>query len=509
MPVAPQTLRFRNSTPLAMAIALVLTAGCDEPTTAPTVTGTVTVLTDDAPAQRVVLDVQAPTRDLDEANVAQAIRNRLKTTLGAHATSMTVSVDGRVATLDGTVKTLAAAMRAADVAAMIAGVERVEVTTTVATPSIDDDMLRHRVQAALVAAPATRTTPIAVAADDGKVTLRGRVGSFQERVGAERTTAAIEGVTAIDNELSVLVARERPDPEIESDIQSALDWDARIRADRIQIDVSDGIATLSGSVRSLAERHRAAELAWVAGVKKVDADGIGITWWERSRMDKLAMPSLEDEELTALIERRFAFDPRVPHTNVEAHAKDDVIILAGSVPTYAIKRAAEEIVRHLRIRSVDNNIVVKTDPLADALLEEQLEARIDRNPWVAAADVNVEVTDGNVTLLGRVDTELEVLEAELAIADHAGVTDIDNQLSIDGLATAPPGDDEALATAIDLALSHDPFVDATGVRIEVEDGAVRLAGTVDEPARERAVQAAHDAGAISVDATDLILRESS
>jgi osmotically-inducible protein OsmY len=487
-----------------MTVLFIPAVGCDRdsPTAPPTDTAAISSV--DVPgAQRVVTVVEARTKTVDDNDIAYAVRIRLNA-LEDVTRHIDVTVNDGVVKLGGHAPTLAAVYRAAEAATFVLGVTDVKADVEIRGAERDDDELHERVKLSIAHEPATLTSDIGIETNDGKVTLTGQVGSFEEKRAAEQAAAMVSGVTAIDNQIAVTLAEPRSDAEIAADVKSALDWDALISAKHITIQVDDGVVTLNGRVRSLAERHRAEELAWVAGAREVDAEGIGIQWWKVDDLMDPSPPSVENEELAAVIERRLMLEPSVPHDAIQIHVDEDAVHLSGTVSTYAAKRKAADIVRSMRVPALDDTITVKPEAMTDELLEKELEQRIDENPWVDASDVNVEVSGGAVKLMGAVDNELEILEAQRAVSNHPGVSSIENELSLSKNIPTTPGDEE-LATEIDLALTHDPFIDATGVRIEVTGGFVQLAGTVSESTRKRAIQAAHDAGAKKVDASKLIV----
>ena len=54
----------------------------------------------------------------------------------------------------------------------------------------------------------------------------------------------------------------RGDEEITSDIRNRLTWDSWVNADQINIDVKNGVVTLTGDVDSAVEKRAAGDDAW-------------------------------------------------------------------------------------------------------------------------------------------------------------------------------------------------------------------------------------------------------
>jgi osmotically-inducible protein OsmY len=91
---------------------------------------------------------------------------------------------------------------------------------------------------------------IAVAADDGFVTLRGTVESFSQRRAAGQDAKNADGVYDIDNQLKVSLtgSDRRDDDEIRGAALQNLIWDVEVPSDLVDVKVSDGWVTLKGNV---------------------------------------------------------------------------------------------------------------------------------------------------------------------------------------------------------------------------------------------------------------------
>ena len=92
-----------------------------------------------------------------------------------------------------------------------------------------NDELERAVQAELHWNPRLDDAGILVAADDGRVTLRGEVATFQERKEAGRATERIDGVRAVTNELSVDVRTKHVQVEVSRRDPKAVELDGPVR----------------------------------------------------------------------------------------------------------------------------------------------------------------------------------------------------------------------------------------------------------------------------------------
>jgi osmotically-inducible protein OsmY len=89
---------------------------------------------------------------------------------------------------------------------------------------------------------------------DGWVTLEGDVDFWHQRENAERTVLRLEGIIGVTNEINV--APKRVDPkELLEEIEYALERRADREAERLRIEVNDGVVDLFGRVHSWQEKR--------------------------------------------------------------------------------------------------------------------------------------------------------------------------------------------------------------------------------------------------------------
>jgi len=110
--------------------------------------------------------------------------------------------------------------------------------------------------------PKVDSEAIAISADDGKVTLRGTVGSFHEKREARKATERVYGVTSVQNDLQVRLLNDdkRADADLRGDVLQALMLDSLIPK-TVDAKVSDGFVTLTGSTDWQYQRDEAEYVA--------------------------------------------------------------------------------------------------------------------------------------------------------------------------------------------------------------------------------------------------------
>jgi len=109
-------------------------------------------------------------------------------------------------------------------------------------------------------------------------------------------------------------------------------------------------------------------------------------------------------------------------------------------------------------------------------IREAVEAEIDFDPLVDAADITVKNMNGQVALNGTVPSYPQYLEAAAAAQRVAGVTDVHNHLEV-VLPDSDYRDDAMLTTSANNALAANITV-PDGVEATAHDGNVELTGTV-------------------------------
>jgi len=98
---------------------------------------------------------------------------------------------------------------------------------------------------------------VAVSERHGAVTLRGSVGSFQQRRAAVRIARSVEGVLVVEDELWVDPRDRWRDNEIRGTALQMLMSTGEVPANRIDVTVASGWLTLKGEVKHQYENDAA------------------------------------------------------------------------------------------------------------------------------------------------------------------------------------------------------------------------------------------------------------
>lgn len=473
---------------------------------------------------------QARDNNLSDRGVQHAVEDRIYFDSAVPHDRIDVSAVDGIVTLQGTTNSILAKERAARLAETIKGVRAVVNRITVKpTQEPSAKELTQDVERALQSDAATDSYKLTAKADDqGQVTLSGTVDSWQSSQLAKQVAMSVRGVTGVTNNIAVNFNNDRPDKEIQPEIEKTLAWDALVDSTLIGVQVKDGKVKLTGTVGSAAERRRALADAWVAGVTDVDTEGLDIADWARHREQRSAKPVVRDEnELRQAINDANLYDPRVSSFNVTPSLSGSTVTLRGEVDNLKAKRAAAQNARNtVGVQYVINRLKVRPTHYGTGTAGQAADAVRDallRDPYVDRYKIDVSVIDGTAYLSGRVDSYFEKAQAEDDAARINGVTEVSNALTVTNVSqpltydpyvydwylhdydwydytpnyTAKP--DRDIKAAIESELWWSPFVDSDEVNVAVSNGVATLTGTVDSYSERRAAESnALEGGAVGV-----------
>lgn len=246
----------------------------------------------------------------------------------------------------------------------------------------------------------------------------------------------------------------------------------------IDVQVANGIVTLSGSVDSLLHKRRAEDL--VSGTRGVFAVRNAIV---------VSAPDVSSDEITSAARRALTNVSQLKIEDLRVSAQSGVIELNGKVPSDAQRRLAEAAVIDIRgVKGVINNL--RVEPGLNRTAEEirrevENTLRVDR--LVEEENVDVKVDGSKVVLSGTVDS---VASKQQVIRDAwvEGVTEVDPtglKVNWQVRKQVPPanvsrGEQQQASLAADVRqkLKQEPRVDLSRVSIDATSDTITLSGTV-------------------------------
>lgn len=200
-----------------------------------------------------------------------------------------------------------------------------------------------------------------------------------------------------------------------------LDYAPMIDAAQVGVTVENGIVTLSGHVRTYAERGLAERLTRrVRGVRAV-VERIEVRAPEEARVG--------DEALAERCAQVLAWDTHIPEQAVSLKVERGCVTLEGCVPHYHQKAAIDRALRRLAgVTDIVNLIAVKP-PVSPTEVRNRIAAALKRSSRDPDT-IRVRVDGDTVTLDGCVDVWSEREIAERAAWSAPGVRAVEDRLTL-------------------------------------------------------------------------------
>lgn len=197
-----------------------------------------------------------------------------------------------------------------------------------------------------------------------------------------------------------------------------------------------------------------------------------------------------DRELHRDVIEELHWDPRVEETDVGVEVDDGIVTLSGTVESWGARLAAAAAAHRVRgVLDVANEVIVRLPgsmTFSDVDVARAAREALERDVFVPSDRITTTVTDGVVTLEGRVETWTEYDDAARAVANLAGVREVKNHLAV----VPPDISKHAVRSAIEAALVRHASHAAKHVDIAVSDGTVTLSGAVPSWSERRAIEGA-------------------
>ncbi len=213
-----------------------------------------------------------------------------------------------------------------------------------------DAVIRRDVEQELEWDPRFDSRDIGVAVKEGIVTLSGEVRSFVERWAAQDATQSVGGVRAVANEVEVKLPAdgERSDTETAKAALTALQLNASVPVNKINLVVQNGWVTLNGEVAFWFQKQAAeGTVRHIHGVR-------GIT------NDIALKAPVATTDVKARIEQAFRRHAQLDADKIRVHVSGGTVTLEGEVQSWPERNDAETAVWAAPgVTSVQDRLVIR------------------------------------------------------------------------------------------------------------------------------------------------------
>ncbi|RWK65680.1 BON domain-containing protein [Mesorhizobium sp.] len=201
-----------------------------------------------------------------------------------------------------------------------------------------------------------------------------------------------------------------------------LEFQPSIDAANIGVAVDNGVVTLTGHVSTYAQKATAEKaVLCVKGVKGVA---------QEIEVRPIGSNVTADDEIAKRALHTISWNTVVPDGAVQVQVQNGWVTLTGKVEWQYQKAAAAAAIRYLAgVLGVYNQIEVKPQASVGDV-KKRIEDALKRNAEVEAQAINVKVSDGRVTLEGKVNSWAERRTTERAAWAVPGVRMVEDLITI-------------------------------------------------------------------------------
>lgn len=255
----------------------------------------------------------------------------------------------------------------------------------------------------------------------GVVTLDGTVDESIDKDLAEEIARSFEGVKSVENKIKIagrpgdaerkqVVASKRSFSQMVNDatttaaVKSRLLWNKHTEGSNINVDTSNNIVTLKGTVRSGDERELAERLAEnTSGVRRVE-NQLSVNTDQSAKLGAIDLDRVSDNAGSAIRKVEDEASRSVDEEKVEKSARG------------ALKEVSKDV--------------------SDTWLTTKIKSTLLFTGETSGADVDVKTTAGMVTLTGSARSQSQKERISEIVNDIVGVKAVDNRLQLKSAAVS-------------------------------------------------------------------------
>jgi len=214
----------------------------------------------------------------------------------------------------------------------------------------------------------------------------------------------------------------KTDAQLQKDVMDELKWQPILSACQIGVAVKNGIAELSGTVDSYAEKKAAETAAFkVSGIK-------GIT--ENIKINLGFGSQKNDVELAETVINALKWNVLIPSDDIKVKVENGWVTTDGQVDWDYQRKAVKDTIEHLTgVKGLTNTISLAPRVHVSDVKNKIREA-FERHAVIDANNIKVECNGSKVTLKGTVRSYVEKEDAEREAWNAPGVHSVENELEV-------------------------------------------------------------------------------
>jgi len=254
-----------------------------------------------------------------------------------------------------------------------------------------------------------------------------------------------------------LHAQEKKDTKsdiwLEAQLVTAYTLNEHLNPFKIDVDVENGIANISGSVDSDIERDLAVEIArGIDGIKEVHENLVVEPSGKAEKEKSGFARKVEDATLTAKVKYRLILNKNIASYDINVDTEKGVVILSGKVDSPAKRDLAVKLAENTsgvdRVR--DNLTVVDSREMGEKQSGSSMKKKMEelsqdmKDTWITAkarslllvsaeaegADYDISTENGKVTVAGTVMSRQQAEDIQKILEDLQGVRKVENNLKV-------------------------------------------------------------------------------
>lgn len=396
----------------------------------------------------------------NDSEIKKDIETALLEDPATNESKVTVTVEDRVAMLEGEVDSLQEKQLCENITKAVRGVINVNNNIKVIPKKMRPDFeIYSEIESALSWNTLLDDKLIKIHVDNGLVKLSGVVGSASEKnkAIAMSYTAGVQSVDASelkverwarDEDLRKGKYGNKEDEDIRKAIENALLFDHRVNALDINLEVENGVVSLRGFTENMRAKRTAVQIA---------RNTVGVIM-VRDRIKVKPKVLSKDEEIAEKIQEALNRNPYTHHYKITSKVRNGIASLYGDVDNVFEKNQADDIVARVDgVADIKNYIKVadvsrpyyfephvdpffgydylwNASPLVyprknDSQIKNDIMHEFFWSPFLDEKKIDISVKDGMVTLTGSVDSLMEY-DAATENAYEGGARQVNNELKV-------------------------------------------------------------------------------